>query len=152
MFVLNSLINSRLKRKKGKLYTCFLDFKTVFDSIYRGVRQGCPFGVILFLIHIEDLKERWVKKHVGGAVIGKEKIFCLMFADDVVMRVETAEKLREMLKHLEKFSKEGGLEVNENKIKIVIFRKGGNIGRERWKYKGRELEICREHKYLGFWF
>lgn len=35
--VLNSLINRRLKRKNGKLYTCLEDFRTASDSIDRGV-------------------------------------------------------------------------------------------------------------------
>lgn len=35
IFVLNSLINSRIKRKKGKMYACFIDFRTAFDSVNR---------------------------------------------------------------------------------------------------------------------
>lgn len=37
MFALSSLINSRLKRKKGKLSTCFVDVRTTFDSVDRDV-------------------------------------------------------------------------------------------------------------------
>ncbi|CAD6208669.1 GSCOCG00012752001-RA-CDS, partial [Cotesia congregata] len=35
IFVLNSLINGRLRRKRGKLYVGFIDFKAAFDTIDR---------------------------------------------------------------------------------------------------------------------
>lgn len=37
IFVLNSLIGNKLKRKKGKLYVGFVDFRTAFDSVNREV-------------------------------------------------------------------------------------------------------------------
>ncbi|XP_043477868.1 uncharacterized protein LOC122508520 [Leptopilina heterotoma] len=35
IFVLNTLIGNRLRRKGGKLYTCFVDFKKAFDRVNR---------------------------------------------------------------------------------------------------------------------
>lgn len=35
VFVLNSLINNQLKKKGGKLYTAFVDFKAAFDTVDR---------------------------------------------------------------------------------------------------------------------
>lgn len=35
VFTLNSLVNNKLKEKGGKLYACFIDFKTAFDAIDR---------------------------------------------------------------------------------------------------------------------
>lgn len=29
--------NNKIKRKKGKLYACFVDFKTAFDSVDRKI-------------------------------------------------------------------------------------------------------------------
>lgn len=37
IFILNALINNRLKRKKGKLYVAFIDFRVAFDKINRGL-------------------------------------------------------------------------------------------------------------------
>jgi hypothetical protein len=35
MFVLKSLLNKYTSKKKGKLYTCFVDFRKAFDSVWR---------------------------------------------------------------------------------------------------------------------
>lgn len=170
VFTLNSIIGNIPKRKGGKLYACFIDFKTAFDSVdrkmlvkklkeigvrgrmlriikeiyketeneiitgegisgkfktSRGVRQGCPLSVLLFLIYLENLEERWERKNEGGVVLGKVKIFCLKFADDVVALAITPEGLRAMLRDLESFSRESRLVVNEQKTKVMVFRKGG---------------------------
>lgn len=191
IFVLNSIIGKRLREKGGKLYACFVDFRTAFDAVdrrimlgklskigvrgrlfkvieriysvtdneiitgegiserfrtRRGVRQGCPLSVLLFLIYLEDLEKRWIKRNEGGTVVGKLKIFCLKFADDVGLVADTAEGLRDMLKGLELFSRENGIVVNEGKTKVMVFRKGGRRRKEKWCYMGKELEVVNEYK------
>ena len=37
IFVLNSIIGNKLKREKGRLYAVFVDFKTAFDTVNRGL-------------------------------------------------------------------------------------------------------------------
>ena len=44
------------------------------------------------------------------------------------------------------------MEVNVEKIKIMIFRNGGRRKSESWRYKGENIEVVREFKYLCFWF
>lgn len=63
---------------------------------------------------------------------------------------DSAAGLRDMIKDLERFSDGSGLEVNEKKTKVMIFRKGGREGKKKWKYKNRELKVVKEYKYLGF--
>lgn len=89
----------------------------------RGVRQGCPLSPTLFNIYIEDLEDQWAKNKTGGTVIGKTKIYCLKFADDVAIIADTKEGLQEMLNGLEKFSDRNGMEVNTQKTKIMVFQK-----------------------------
>lgn len=74
---------------------------------------------------MEGLEEKWRRKNMGGVVIGKCKIYCMKFAHDVIIIADSAEGLREMLKDLEKFSEESGLEVIESKTKVMVFRRGG---------------------------
>lgn len=40
IFVLNTLINRKLKIKRGKLYVAFVDFKAAFDSVDRKTLMG----------------------------------------------------------------------------------------------------------------
>lgn len=120
---------------------------------HKGVRQGCPLSPVLFNIFIEDLDEECRRKKLGGTVIGSEKIYSLKFADDVVLVADDKEGLGEMLKSLEKFASKNELEVNSNKTKIMIFKKGGRRGKdEKWSFKQKELEVVNRYKYLGCWF
>lgn len=58
-----------------------------------------------------------------------------------------------MIGDLEKYSEGNRLEVNAGKTKVMVFKNGGRRKKEeKWYYKGRELEIINEYKYLGFWF
>lgn len=50
------------------------------------------------------------------------KIFCLQFADVVVVVADTAEGLKKMLRYLEKFSEECGVKTNGTKTNAMIFK------------------------------
>ncbi|XP_032684689.1 uncharacterized protein LOC116850472 [Odontomachus brunneus] len=59
--------------------------------------------------------------------------------------------MQDMIKTLEKYVEQKGLEVNVEKIKVMRCRKGG--GRQRkmvWRWKGKELEEVKVYKYLGY--
>ena len=46
-----------------------------------------------------------------------------------------------------------GLTVNADKSKVIVFRKGGFLGRsERWFIGGNILEVVNIHLHLGFTF
>lgn len=84
-----------------------LTLEGVTDSFgtVRGVRQGCPLSPTLFNIFSDDMEQVWENKNIGGTVIGKTKIFCLKFADDLALVSDTAEGLSEMIKTLESYGK-----------------------------------------------
>lgn len=65
------------------------------------------------------------KKNEDGMVIGRKKVYELRFTTDAVVVTDSPERL--MLRDLEKYCEKNEME-----------RKS----KERWMYKGNELEIC----------
>lgn len=117
----------------------------------RGVRQGCPLSPTLFNLVLADLEEEMRKGKWGGMSIKEEKVYTLMYADDVVVLAEDEYGRKVLISRLERYLERKGLELNVQKTKIMRFRKGG--GRKRktdWRWKGKRLEEVKEFKYLGF--
>lgn len=118
-----------------------------------GVRQGCPLSSILFDVFIDDVDDDWAKMEEGGTVVGKVKIRVLKFADDIAVVAENACELQKMLRTLEKYVTKNGLTVNTGKTKVMVFRNGGKRKKdEKFFFKGVELQVVNEFKYLGYWF
>lgn len=114
-----------------------------------GVKQGCILSALLFILFINDITEA-VR---GGIEFNRERIPCLMFADDIVFLADTVEGMQLMMNRLRDYCQRWNLSVNLNKSKMMVFRSGG--GRysrsEQWTYNGEGVEIVREYKYLGVW-
>uniref|UniRef100_T1IR49 Reverse transcriptase domain-containing protein n=1 Tax=Strigamia maritima TaxID=126957 RepID=T1IR49_STRMM len=115
-----------MKRIFEETRNCVRTEKGTTDVFWtdRGVRQGCPLSPILFSIFLDDLEENWTRWNIGGSRIGKWKIYCLKFADDVAIFAENVEGLQAMINDLERYVKSSKLIVNVNKSKIVVFRRG----------------------------
>lgn len=85
-------------------------------------------------------------------VVGRVKIYCLAYADDLVIIACTLEKLKDMLQTLKRFVDRSKLTVNTNKSKIGRFSSGGKISKEKWLFYGAVMEEVRTFNYLGFVF
>lgn len=75
VFVLNSVINSRLKEKNGRVYTCFSDFKTVFNLVNREVLKGKMEGLGIkgkFVRAIESIYQKTYNEIITGEGISKK--------------------------------------------------------------------------------
>lgn len=90
----------------------------------RGVRQGCPMSPILFNLVLADLGEELRKVKWGGTRIGEERVYSLLYADDMVLIVKKEEEMKSMLERLEGYRDKKGLEINIEKTKIVRFDRG----------------------------
>ena len=63
----------------------------------RGVKQGCPLSLHLFDIFLTDLEDELEKGWWSGVTIDKVRIYCLSYADDVVVLAEGEEEMLEMM-------------------------------------------------------
>ncbi|KAH0821305.1 hypothetical protein GEV33_001486 [Tenebrio molitor] len=113
-------------RVDGRVSECF---KTVYWR-YRGdVQEGAGRGV----------------------VVGKEKVWSLAYADDLVVLAREEKGMKEMLGSMEKYMRRKKLMVNVEKSKMMVFRKGG--GRRKineWRWEKDKIEEVKEFKHLGY--
>lgn len=65
---------------------------------------------------------------------GKRKMYILSYADDIVLMAKEEQGMRSMLSRLERHLERKGLELNEEKTKVMRFNKGG----------GRKKKVERE--------
>ncbi|XP_025262551.1 golgin subfamily A member 6-like protein 22 [Camponotus floridanus] len=120
-------------------------------ELKKGVRQGCPLSPTLFNVSLADLEEEMKKVQEGGVVLGRKKIYSLSYADDVALMSTTPEGLKEMIERLGKYLEKKGLELNTEKSKIMVFRKGqGRRTRLEFKWKEEVIEEVKEFTYLGY--
>ena len=84
---------------------------------------------------------------------GVMELFILMFADDVALLSTTPTGLQNQLDCLKICRQEMKMEVNKDKTKIMVFRKGGFLAKhEKWFYNDTRLEVVNNYCYLGFNF
>jgi len=111
-----------------------------------GVRQGCLLSPLLFSLFINDLPSELE----GGVLIGNIRLKILLYADDIVIITDHPLSLQYNINIIERYCERWNLELNLQKSKIMVFRKGGRLSaREKWHFRGEEIEIVNRYKYLG---
>ena len=122
--------------------------KRYFDS-KAGVVQGESTSPLLFSIFVNDLEHSLNDTDIGTHV-QDILIKILLFADDMAIFSETREGLQKGLDNLADYCLKWGIKVNTKKTKVVVFRKGGQLGRDdTWQYLGQNVEVVPFFKYLG---
>ena len=120
-----------------------------------GVRQGCLLSPLLFSLLITEVAKQVAAGGRAGyqLIPGAREIFSLLFADDIVLIAKTPAGLQNQINNLKHASANLGLEVNLEKTKVMVFRKGGYLGQaEKWYYGREQIEVVNSYKYLGFTF
>jgi hypothetical protein len=128
---------------------------TDFFDCPNGVRQGCVLSPTLFCLFINQLAEhvQISGKHGIQMLPGLMELFLLLFADDVTLLATTPSGLQNQLNCLRDCCTKMGMEVNEGKTKVMVFRKGGHLGKhEKWFYNGNPVNVVNSYTYLGFTF
>ena len=124
-----------------------------FFSCPVGLKQGCLLSPIMFSLLIGDVADhvRAHGMHGFQLIPGGPEIFSLLFADDIVLLSSTPRGLQKQIDNLHNASVSLGLSINLDKTKVMVFRKGGFLGRkEKWNLAGTPLDVVNSYKYLGY--
>jgi hypothetical protein len=107
----------------------------------KGVRQGCSLSPLLFTIYVADVDEMLRKAQAAGVVVGREKVWSLTFADDMVIVAKSEREMKEMMRNLEKYVRKKKLEVNVEKTKMMVFNEKKRKNEEsEWKWEESKIE------------
>ena len=117
------------------------------------VKQGDNLSPSLFKIFVNDLPSYLSNTSDPVNVNGKD-IYCLMYADDIILLSKSAKGLQEKLDiHvLNTYCKDWCLTVNTSKTKILIFNNVGRLIKHSFRYGNENIECVSNCKYLGSWF
>lgn len=94
----------------------------------------------LFNVYTADFDREMEKRGIGGVSLGKDRIWVLAYADDLILLAKNRTALTDMLSTLGRFLQNGGLKLNVNKTKIMIFNKSGKEKKEKWNWKKEQIE------------
>ena len=81
----------------------------------------------------------------------RNRVSCLLFADDIVLFGTNHRDLQDSLDALVSFCDESDLSVNMAKTKIVPFGSNPRFLRESWTMNYHIVEVTDSYKYLGTW-
>ncbi len=130
--------------------SCILNngFTTSYFDLTRGIRQGCPLSVYLFILSVEHMAASIRRDaNIKGIVIGDVEIKIIQMADDTTVFLRDTDSLNALLKKLYIFSRASGLRLNKSKTEALWL--GSNVGSN---LKPCGVEWVSEAYALGIWF
>jgi hypothetical protein len=76
-----------------------------------------------------------------------------MYADDIILLSDSASNLQAQLDCVNNWCFKWKMEINENKTKVIHFRKiSVQVTNSRFKCGTKSINIAADYKYLGLWF
>ena len=120
-----------------------------------GLKQGCVLSPLLFNIFVSEISKYLNLNGLHGIQLipNGNILHHLLYADDNCIFSSTPRGLQSKLNSIYFLSLKLGLEVNLDKTKIMVFRKGGYLGRnEKWFYNNEPVEVVNQYNYLGITF
>jgi hypothetical protein len=86
---------------------------------------------MLFNIFIDNILHRLEEANTHPPVIRKKQEAGLLFADDLAVGATTIIGLQRAINCIKDFCEEWSLQINVANRKIVVFKKGGKLGRDK---------------------
>ena len=123
---------------------------TPFFELERGVRQGCPFSGILFIIAVEILANSIRNdQSIEGINIKVREYKASQYADDISCFVNGSNSIQKLFQKLQLFKNCFGLELNKSKTEAMWLGKNrlqpANLFGVNWPLKCVCLGICFSH-------
>ena len=131
------------------------NLNTEFFTCPFGLKQGCILSPGLFSMFINEIAVELsnVGQHGIQLQPGMLELFLLLFADDLALLSSTAIGLQNQLNQLSRMCEERFLKINIEKTKVMVFRKGGHLGKkEVWYLGSQKLDVVNSYTYLGYTF
>ena len=152
-----NLIKNMYNNIKSRIVTP--DGNSVFFPCCKGVRQGENLSPILFSLYLNDLENYLMSNGANGIVCEANseniytyiKLLVILFANDTVFFSNNQVDLQHMLNLFEQYCDQWKLTVNISKTKILILTSGRSAQNLHFTYKGKEIRIVTEYKYLGIY-
>ena len=116
----------------------------------KGTEQGHPLSPDLFKIFLYDLSQ--LLEIDDCPELSNKPISHLLWADDLIMLSLSPSSSHYQLEKLEKFCHEWGIEVNEIKTQVMVFRQNKstlNNTNLKFNLNGKPLKIVDTYCYLG---
>ena len=129
-----SKVEAAVKCKDG-LVTDFFNYQI-------GLKQGCILSSLLFNRFISIVSKILNEEGMHGLqfIPNTNILHHLFYADDNCIFSTTPAGLQNKLNILHRLSDKLGMQINLDKTKIVVFRKGGYLGRnEKWHYNQQSI-------------
>ena len=121
-------------------------------AVETGTEQGHTLSPELFKIYVHSLSEQLNNvPTLTCPSLNGNRITHLLWADDLVLLALDKDSLQIMLRELESFCNEWGLEVNIQKTAVMIFSRSGKQLKESHTliYKGSIVPSAKSYCYLG---
>ena len=93
-----------------------------------------------------------MRRRGHGIKIGEDNVPGLLFADDLAIIEESAERLHEAMRDLDEWAQRNRFVFNATKCGVVVAgrrKKEGEKQKEKWMIGGKEVEEKDSYKYLG---
>lgn len=123
-------------------------------KVTKGLLQGDSASPLLFSLVTSDIVKFLEDRGCSGIQLNNlVNTFILMYADDLVILGHSKVDLQKKINFLREYYLLNEFEVDTEKTKVVIFRKGGKIAfSDKLLYGDTQLETVPSYTYLGVLF
>lgn len=107
---------------------------------------------LLFNLYVAKIGKELERRNIGGIRVGRNRLWSLEHADDMVFIAKNKEALMDMLQTVKRFLKKRKTILCIEKTKVMVFNRGNREKKESWKWEEKDIEEVKVFKYLGFVF